>query len=81
MNASMIIEWATRNNFFAVNDKSFRSYRPGEDLSMEIKKMSVVFITERTGHLPKITSKLFKDLSYDQIAGEIRGLDAFAISA
>ncbi len=72
-----LTNWALRNEFVALDDKRFKSFRQDCSLRMEIKRQSVVFIVEPHGQRPKILSRLFKDLKIGPEGGEILGLDAF----
>jgi hypothetical protein len=75
MNASVIVNWALRNNFVALDDQRFRCSRDDKSLRMEIKRQSVVFIIEPFGKQPRILSRQFKELRIGKVTGGIEGLD------
>lgn len=78
MNSVALAKWASRNGFVTLDERRYSRDRDDRSLRIEIKKLSVVIITERQGHRPTVTSKLFKDLRYDPLGETIPVLDAFA---
>ncbi|MBY3432816.1 hypothetical protein HFN89_01330 [Rhizobium laguerreae] len=79
MTADIIAEWAIRNDFVPVGEHRFRGARNGSSLSIEIKKASLVVISDGVGGTPRVVSMRFKDLSFDEANDAIRGVRALAM--
>ncbi|MBB4245483.1 MULTISPECIES: hypothetical protein [Rhizobium] len=64
MTAQIVAAWATLNGFDLLESGKYRRTDDARTLTIEIKKLSVVFIDERAGLRPRVNSTLFKDLLY-----------------
>jgi hypothetical protein len=66
MNAEMIADWASRKGFSPAGAMTFKKNTGTSEISMEIKKLSVVMILRSPAEArPRILTKLFKDFSDD----------------
>ncbi|MCZ3378378.1 MULTISPECIES: hypothetical protein [Rhizobium] len=64
MTAQIVAAWAARNGFDLLDAWRYRRSDDARTITIEIKRLSVVLIDERTGSRPRIVSALFKDLVF-----------------
>jgi hypothetical protein len=74
MNDRTVAAWTTQNGFQSLDACVYRRHDDNRRLTLEIKRMSVVLIDERTGARPRVTSRLFKDMRLDGENGQLEGL-------
>lgn len=72
MNARMITDWAASKGFSPTGAMSLRKNTDTAEISIEIKRSSVVMIwLYKNERPPRILTSLFKDIPVDEDSGEI----------
>lgn len=74
----VIADWALRNDFVSSGDRCLRKMINGAAIRIEFKRASFVVISDVGGRTPKVVSKRFKDVTYDEANDAILGVDALA---
>ena len=72
MNAEMITDWAASKGFSPTGAMTLKKQTDTADISIEIKRSSVVMIwLYKNDRPPRILTSLFKDIPVDEDSGEI----------
>lgn len=62
MTAQSVAAWAIQNGFYLLDSWIYCRNDEARTITLEIKRLSVVLIDERTGLTPRMDSVLFKKL-------------------